>query len=462
MSRNYNKINFVLSTGWALRNYLYSGVISELSKHIHINIYAPTAYAAAILSYSKGANSIQYIEYNCGNEPILWKVFRQARKRIYQSSRGSTTEDLWHSYGNRTLGKRIGALAVAALVYTFGHKKVLYVFEKIDFKINKSKLNNNLKFDANDIFVGTYASNYYDETLFREAKRINLTTVLMILSWDHLSSKIIVPSFYNHILCWNDVSKYELISTYKSYNDKTVHVVGAPHFDCYDNEPGIAKEEFCKIHGIQKDSKIILYSTMPQIRHNGQHHVINHILKNITSKNYGYDRVHLIIKVHPFDDNSVYDMFSDYDFITIIKSTRGVDVEQTDWVPVINETELNRDLLYFCDLNINIFSTMTLEGIFLNKPIINIAYDYPGQCNPIPCRMYYEFDHFKPIANSGATKICYCEDDLDLNIRRYLKNPDLDSDSRIRVSNIYKGSKFETSFNQITRFFIGLLESTES
>lgn len=100
------------------------------------------------------------------------------------------------------------------------------------------------------------------------------------------------------------------------------------------------------------------------------------------------------------------------------------------WIPRKEEMYIARDSLYFCDININIFSTVTLEAAFFDKPIIHIAFDPHLVKNRIPCKEYYNFEHFKNITKMKAAKMVYSFEDLYKAINDYLKNPNLNNKER--------------------------------
>ncbi len=89
-----------------------------------------------------------------------------------------------------------------------------------------------------------------------------------------------------------------------------------------------------------------------------------------------------------------------------------------------------RDALYFCSVNINIFSTVTLEAAYLDKPIVHIAFDAGPVSNRIPCREYYKFDHFRNIAESGASILVESYEELFAALRGSLQHPEERSTQR--------------------------------
>ena len=47
--------------------------------------------------------------------------------------------------------------------------------------------------------------------------------------------------------------------------------------------------------------------------------------------------------------------------------------------------------------------------------------------------MAYEFNHYKPIVESGAVRVAKTDEDLPKLINMYLKNPELDREGRKKI-----------------------------
>jgi CDP-glycerol glycerophosphotransferase (TagB/SpsB family) len=83
-------------------------------------------------------------------------------------------------------------------------------------------------------------------------------------------------------------------------------------------------------------------------------------------------------------------------------------------------------------LSINAASTVTLEFLLLDKPVINLDFDPPGtKLHPAHgYARHIRFDHFLPVAESGATMVAKSSDELKQFIERGLKEPEADSAKR--------------------------------
>ena len=82
------------------------------------------------------------------------------------------------------------------------------------------------------------------------------------------------------------------------------------------------------------------------------------------------------------------------------------------------------DTLYYSDVTINTASTMSLDAIAHDKPVINIAFDMVDKPYFKSVERYYEFVHYQPIIDSNATSIAKNK----IELYEYLESYILDMD----------------------------------
>ena len=82
-----------------------------------------------------------------------------------------------------------------------------------------------------------------------------------------------------------------------------------------------------------------------------------------------------------------------------------------------------RSLLEFSDLNVNMCSTMSLDFMLFDKPVINTVFGNleNGLYND---QRFLNFDHYKKVVDSKAVTIAKNEQELIEQINDALKNPE--------------------------------------
>lgn len=83
-------------------------------------------------------------------------------------------------------------------------------------------------------------------------------------------------------------------------------------------------------------------------------------------------------------------------------------------------------------MGINPASTVSLELMMHDKPVMNLGLDPPGSSLPYPlCWVrHINFDHFKPVAESGAVMVARSEKDMQEMLIKGLTKPKVDSKKR--------------------------------
>ena len=71
----------------------------------------------------------------------------------------------------------------------------------------------------------------------------------------------------------------------------------------------------------------------------------------------------------------------------------------------------------------------------MNKPVINISFDLEPKEYLFSVKRYYDFNHFKPVVETGATKLALSFNELIHFIVRYFNNPELENEERAQLRN---------------------------
>ena len=100
--------------------------------------------------------------------------------------------------------------------------------------------------------------------------------------------------------------------------------------------------------------------------------------------------------------------------------------------PTPDDTAFFTSLLRHASLGINGASTISIELMIHDKPVINLGFDPPGA--ELPRALRYErhltFDHFQPVVASGAVMVARSPQDMEEMIIDGLANPDRTKEQR--------------------------------
>jgi hypothetical protein len=85
-------------------------------------------------------------------------------------------------------------------------------------------------------------------------------------------------------------------------------------------------------------------------------------------------------------------------------------------------------------MGINVASTVSLELLIHDKPVLNFGFDPPGSNLPKYQRFarHIHFDHYRPVAESGAVMVTRSVEDVRNALLRGLTDPGADGAARKR------------------------------
>jgi hypothetical protein len=90
--------------------------------------------------------------------------------------------------------------------------------------------------------------------VIKVARRLGLPTIMLVFSWDNLSSKAVLHEHPDHLLVWNDTQAWEA-GCFHRIPPERVRVLGAPNFDRFFTE----LEAFASTAGTGDGRRTILY-----------------------------------------------------------------------------------------------------------------------------------------------------------------------------------------------------------
>jgi hypothetical protein len=106
--------------------------------------------------------------------------------------------------------------------------------------------------------------------------------------------------------------------------------------------------------------------------------------------------------------------------------------EEKWFTPQYDDLAIYTSLLHHTSFGINPASTVSLELMMLDKPVINIGFDPSGSNLPHCYRWkrHIDFDHYKEVANSGSVMVAYSQKDMREMIHLSLNYPTANSEIR--------------------------------
>lgn len=307
---------------------------------------------------------------------------------------------------------------------------------------------------APDILLFTHQRPPYVLPLLSAAKRTKTPTCSFIFSWDNLSSKGRMAGAFGNYLVWSELMKKDLLHFYPKVKDSEVEVVGTPQFEPYIMDKyHLQREQFFENLDLIGEFKTICYSCGDSSTSRNDELYIQTIAKAIEGRKLNH-QVNFIVRTSPAEEPERFaPLRSKYSFIkwNIPKWKISRSDHPEEWSQRFSSEQDVIDLkglLQFCDLNINMCSTMTLDFLIFDKPVINPVFgnEENGLYND---QRFLRYDHYRRVAESGAVKIATNEEELISGINASLDDPSIDAKARKELLRLQISEPLEETSSRI-------------
>ncbi len=259
----------------------------------------------------------------------------------------------------------------------------------------------------------------------RVANRKKVLSIGVVLSWDNVTNKGEIFAHCDQLIVWNEIVKRQVID-YHDYQEKDVFVIGTPQFDFFIryNLEIPSKNEFFEKLGLDKNKKLILYTTVPE-RIGGDNEIksINAIHEAIINHNLIMP-AQLLVRIYTKDNPLRYQGF--VNLSDLILYDPGKDNQNLSYREIDKYFSIQlAAMIKYADVVVNIASTTSIDAAIFNRPIINVALGWQNY--------WYETSHYKHLVNTGGVKMVNNLSELIMGINQYLENPLLDEEGRKRI-----------------------------
>ncbi|TDD98412.1 hypothetical protein [Flavobacterium cellulosilyticum] len=260
------------------------------------------------------------------------------------------------------------------------------------------------------------------------ANKLKIPSSTFIFSWDNLASKGRMLGAFDYFLVWSHLMKAELLYFYSNVSTEKVKVVGTPQFEPYVmSKYKISAETFFTKFQLAANLKTICYSCADVSI--GQNDplvikVIAHAIRNnaITA------HVQLLVRTSPAENDTRFKAVKE-EFPEIVWNVpKWILIRENhaeSWsqrIPSEEDISDLRAILEYSDLNINMCSTMSLDFMLFDTPVINTVFGNieNGLYND---QRFLDYDHFKKVVDSQSVTIAKNEEELIEQINQNLNNP---------------------------------------
>ncbi len=465
ISIEMRKIGVVITDGVGFRNFVLSDFLLEAENtfdEVVIFSCLPTHVFEGLHKKAK------IIELTVFEEKFPTWFFRKnkelAHLQCHKNDNFGILDNL-HSNYTKAISIRGFSTRLAFLITTFFHsEKWIQRFNKLQqysFKnnaITKQYLSI-LQEEKVDVLFFTHQRPPFIAPLIFAAEKLKLKTAAFIFSWDNLASKGRMAGNFDYYLVWSQLMKDELLHFYKSILPNTIEIVGTPQFEPYVlDRYKTSKESFYTKFNLDASKKTICFSCGDISTSRNDELYIETIAYAIENKI--IEDLNFLVRTSPAEDpirfKKIVERFPliKWNYPKWSLSREG---HQEPWSQRVPSYEDGKDLIALVehtDVNINMLSTMSLDFMQFDKPVINTVFG--NATNGLyDDRRFLKFVHIMNVIESKSTRIVFNKDELISSINHYVKNPKDDSEKRKQFVNLQVGAPLEGTSKRIVKTLQG-------
>lgn len=438
MQKKESKLALVITDGVGFRNFILSDFLQ----------YASKTFSEVIIlsclpqSIYKEHTDLKVIELNVFVETFKTWFFRKAKEiahlKLNKKGNFGIQDNLKANHSRFKTSRGYATRLIyrlTALLHSESNIQQFQELQNVTFKNHKltKEYLSILEKEQFSMLLFTHQRPPYIAPLVYAANKKKIKTAAFIFSWDNLASKGRMASNFDYYLVWSNLMKHDLLKFYNSIKKTQVKVVGTPQFVPYVMESyKMSKLDFISEFDLDSNLKTICFSCGDISTSKNDELYIETIANAILEKT--IEPVNFIVRTSPAEDPIRFKgLVEDFSFIkwNFPKWHQVRPNHQESWsqrIPTIGDVKQLRTLLEYSDLNINMLSTMSLDSMMFDKPVINPVFGHAnnGLYND---QRFLGYQHIQHLVISNASKVVKNKKQLLESISGYLLS---DSDSQNR------------------------------
>ncbi len=454
-----NKIGIVITDGVGYRNYILSDFLEVVVENYdNVVVFS----GISIEQYPTCFLNLEVVELPIfveGRKTWFYRKIKElAHLFLHKEKAYGVRDTLSFSYPNGNSPRAILTKIAFQISKRFHSEKNILNYEKLQFNSFKSdkiykKYSEILKLHAPNHLFFTHQRPPFLAPLLSAAIDLSITTTTFIFSWDNLASKGRMLGTFNNYLVWSELMKKELLEFYPNTNKEKIKIVGTPQFEPYVlDKYTISKETFFSKFNLSSFKKIICYSCADSsIGKNDEIH-IRAVLNFIKNR----DDLQLLVRTSPADDGSRFENLKNefpqikWNFPKWFLSREGHAETWSQRLPSEEDVKDLKAILMYADVNINMLSTMSLDFMLFDKPVINTVFGNKdnGLYND---QRFLNYLHFKYVVDSNAVSVAKNEDELNCFLNEAITQPNLRTKERKKIIDLEIGAPIKGTSNRIVK-----------
>lgn len=271
--------------------------------------------------------------------------------------------------------------------------------------------------------------------LVKEARRLSITTVGMVASWDNFYSKTFLRVFPDYLFVQNKLLKKQAI-VLADYPECRIRVVGAPQYDRHWRREGVvSRSEFMKRIGADPSKKLILYAFSGKISEAVDNEMLA-VLHRLLDESGLRNTTQVLVRPYPkrnFSPQKAQWARQSLGFLVEESSTKIGDGK--------DKWELDEEALRFmanslahADIVVTACSTFFVEAAIFGVPLIGISFDGGLTLDAVnSARRFRQWEHIADLERTGGVWFVENEAEFLRALQSYVSSRELHADGRRKI-----------------------------
>ena len=402
-------ILFIIPDSTSVRNYAYSNIISEFNNDVNIHIWSTLDQKVIQKIESLHNVKIFYNKILLPKENFFKFFLREITTyaRLVHNSKkvkNETIKRFW-KHNNNTFKKAIfyKVSKLFGQCISYSYRMILLIenfFNKLVTHKDISFFKKKLVQDKIDTIFITHQRVAQLYPIVLAAKKIKINVISSIYSWDNMP-KARLNIFAEKYLVWSDHMKNEFKIYYPEIHPDKIIVSGTPQFDFYNDKSKIIERDiFAKKYNLDVKKKWILYSGCDSLTSPYDQFYLSDLAEAIYNNGNKYE---IIFRRCPADFSDRFDKVIKkyFNLISVIDPI----IEKSDsWVDSIPDPEdctLLVNVVFHCEIAVNVGSSIAHDFSNFNKPTIYIDYDIYLN-NNWSIKIINAYQHFRSMPSNNC------------------------------------------------------------
>jgi hypothetical protein len=454
----------IVPRGEAVRNFLYSDTLSVLCQHARITLLSVVHDEKFVSRFRRYVENIIPLA-DCQERWIVTALRTLIHEAHFRWLWSEVAKNVWEIRDAKAVSARakIKRNFIRAAVHFLGHRPILEILTSVEQYLTYAlrcsndfiELFRELKPDL--IFNCSHIHGPAGELPAKIACRLGIPVAGFIFSWDNLTSRsrIFVP--YDYYFVWYEGMRKQLLKIYPNIEPERVFVTGTPQFDFhFKPQFRLSRGDLCKKIGADPERPFVLYTTGIAKHFPEEHRTVELVARLLNELDLS-PKPQLVVRTYVKGTSPEMKALAKQGLPRVVFPR--VHWEEKWYTPMYEDLAIYSSLLRHAALGINAASTVSLELLMHDKPVINLGFDPSKTTIPHQLRWirHIHFDHYRPVAQSGAVMVAYSGKDLATMLHDALTHPKKQSRKRLQfITSMFDGTLDGKSGKRIAQQLVAL------